>query len=142
MNELSPILWLDVAGRLLFAIVLGSIIGLDRELGEKAAGLRTNMLVALGAALFVLVPVQAGIAAAEATALARTLQGIITGVGFVGAGSILREGRVRGLTSATAVWISAALGIAAGLGLWPLGLIGVGFAITILRLIKFIEKQL
>ena len=142
MNELSPILWLDVAGRLLFAIALSSVIGLDRELGEKAAGLRTNMLVALGSALFVLVPIQAGLAAADATALARTLQGIITGVGFVGAGSILREGRVRGLTSATAVWISAALGITAGLGLWQLGLLGVGFAITILRAVKFLEKHL
>lgn len=142
MDSLSPILWLDVARRLLFAIALGAVIGLDRELGEKAAGLRTNMLVALGAALFVLVPIQAELAAADTTALARTLQGIITGVGFVGAGSILRENRVRGLTSATAVWISAALGISAGLGLWQLGLIGVGFAIVILRLIKFFEKHL
>jgi len=118
------------------------VIGIDRELGEKAAGLRTNMLVSLGAALFVLVPIQVELTATDTTALARTLQGIITGVGFVGAGSILREGRVRGLTSATAVWISAALGISAGLGLWQLGLMGMGFAIAILRLIKLLEKRM
>jgi putative Mg2+ transporter-C (MgtC) family protein len=133
MNEFSPISWLVVVGRLLLAIALGAAIGLDREFGEKAAGLRTNMLVALGAALFVLVPVQSGLAAADATALARSLQGIITGVGFVGAGSILRADRVHGLTSATAVWIS---------GLWQLGLVGAGFALAILRYLKFLEKQL
>ena len=140
MDTFSPIPWLVVAGRLLLAIALGSAIGLDREFGQKAAGLRTNMLVSLGAALFVLIPIQSRLAGSDPTALARTLQGIITGVGFVGAGSILREDRVRGLTSATAVWISAGLGLAAGLGLWKLGLIGAGFALTILRFIKIFEK--
>jgi len=142
MNALSPVAWLEIAERLFLAISLGAVIGIDRELGEKAAGLRTNMLVSLGAALFVLVPIQVELTATDTTALARTLQGIITGVGFVGAGSILREGRVRGLTSATAVWISAALGISAGLGLWQLGLMGMGFAIAILRLIKLLEKRM
>jgi len=142
MNALSPVAWLEIAERLFLAISLGAVIGIDRELGEKAAGLRTNMLVSLGAALFVLVPIQVELTATDTTALARTLQGIITGVRFVGAGSILREGRVRGLTSATAVWISAALGISAGLGLWQLGLMGMGFAIAILRLIKLLEKRM
>jgi putative Mg2+ transporter-C (MgtC) family protein len=140
MPSLSTLPWLVVAGRLLLASALGGLIGLDREYGEKAAGLRTNMLVALGAALFVLIPIQSGWAEADTTALARSLQGIITGVGFVGAGSILRGDRVRGLTSATAVWISAGLGIAAGLGIWQLGLIGVGFALIILRFIKLFEN--
>jgi putative Mg2+ transporter-C (MgtC) family protein len=142
MASLAPIPWLDITGRVALASAFGAIIGLDREYSEKPAGLRTNMLVALGAALFVLTPIQSGIAQADGSALARTLQGIITGVGFVGAGSILREERVRGLTSATAVWISAALGIAAGLGQWQLSLIGAGFALVILRLLKFLEKHL
>lgn len=123
------------------AIFFGAAIGLDREFSAKAAGLRTNMLVSLGACLFVLVPIQSGIAESDSTALARILQGIITGVGFVGAGSILREERVRGLTSATAVWISAGVGIAAGFGLWQLSLLGTGLALIILRLFKIIENR-
>lgn len=142
MNALTPISWFAVTGRLLFAIAMGAAIGLEREFGEKAAGFRTNMLVSLGACLFVLVPIQSGLAEAESTTLARSLQGIITGVGFVGAGSILREDRVKGLTSATAVWISAALGIAAGLGIWQLGLMGAGAALIILRFFKIFEKHL
>lgn len=141
MVPLSPIPWVAVAGRLGLAIALAALIGLDREYSQKAAGLRTNMLVSLGAALFVLVTLQSGLARADDTALARTLQGIITGVGFVGAGSILREDRVRGLTSATAVWISAGVGTAAGLGLWQLCLLGTGLALVILRLVKFVENH-
>lgn len=140
MTSLSPIAWVAVANRLLLAVLLGSLIGFDREFRHKAAGLRTNMLVALGSALFVLVPIQSGLAQSDTSSLARTIQGIITGVGFVGAGSIFRDHRVRGLTSATAVWISAALGIAAGLGQWQIGLFGTGLALLILWLMKFVEK--
>jgi putative Mg2+ transporter-C (MgtC) family protein len=139
-TSLLPISVLALAGRLGLAVFLGALIGLDREYSHKAAGLRTNMLVALGAALFILVTIQSGMAEAEGTALPRSLQGIITGVGFVGAGSILREDRVRGLTSATAIWSSAAVGVAAGLGLWQLGLLGMGFALAILRLAKVAEQ--
>ncbi len=124
------------------AVGLGALIGLDREYSHKAAGLRTNMLVALGAALFMAATIQSGMAEVEGTALPRSLQGVITGVGFVGAGSILREDRVRGLTSATAVWVSAGAGVAAGLGLWQLGLLGTGFALIILRLIKLAENHI
>jgi putative Mg2+ transporter-C (MgtC) family protein len=142
MVEISAMSWLDVLGRLLLAIALSSLIGLDREYSQKAAGLRTNMLVSLGAAVFVLVPIQSGLTGADSTALARSLQGIITGVGFIGAGSVLRGDRVRGLTSAAAVWISAGIGIASGLGQWQIGLIATGLALMILRLVKFLEKQL
>lgn len=141
MASLAPIPWPNIAARLCTAVVFGAVIGIDREYSDKPAGLRTNMLVALGAALFVLVPIQSGVAESDSTALARTLQGIITGVGFVGAGSILREGQVRGLTSATAVWISAGVGVAAGLGDWPLSFIGTVLALVILRLVKFAEKH-
>ncbi|MEA5452481.1 MgtC/SapB family protein [Leptolyngbya sp. CCNP1308] len=141
MTALTPIPWIAVAGRLSIAVVLGMLIGIDREFSRKAAGLRTNMLVTLGAALFILIPIQSGLTESDSTAMARCLQGIITGVGFVGAGSILREGRVRGLTSATAIWISAGAGVAAGLGLWQLGLLGTGFALGILRLVKFAEDR-
>ncbi|WP_017296933.1 MgtC/SapB family protein [Nodosilinea nodulosa] len=139
MISFSPIPWIAVLGRLGIAVALGASIGVDREYSQKAAGLRTNMLVALGAALFILVTIQSGMAQADSTALARSLQGVITGVGFVGAGSILRTGRVRGLTSATAIWVSAGVGLAAGLGQWQLGLLGTGLALMILRLLKFAE---
>ncbi|WP_035985485.1 MgtC/SapB family protein [Leptolyngbya sp. KIOST-1] len=140
MDVLTPTSWLDVAGRLAVAVGLAAVIGFDREFSNKAAGLRTNMLVALGSAIFILATVQPGLVQADGSSMARTLQGIITGVGFVGAGSILREDRVRGLTSATAVWISAGVGVAAGLGQWQLGLMGVGFALLILRVLKFAER--
>ncbi|WOD40218.1 MgtC/SapB family protein [Nodosilinea sp. E11] len=142
MTSLSPVSWLAVAGHLAVALVLGAVIGLDREYSHKAAGLRTNMLVSLGSALFIAATIQSGMAEVEGTALPRTLQGIITGVGFVGAGSILREDRVRGLTSATAVWVSAGAGVAAGLGLWQLGLLGTGFALIVLRVVKWAEDQI
>ncbi|TVP70164.1 MAG: MgtC/SapB family protein [Leptolyngbya sp. LCM1.Bin17] len=142
MTSLSPIAWSEVAVHLCIAVILGALIGLDREYSHKAAGLRTNMLVSLGSALFMAATIQSGMAAAEGTALPRSLQGVITGVGFVGAGAILRQDRVRGLTSATAVWVSAGVGVAAGLGLWQLGLLGTGLALIILRLVKFAENRL
>lgn len=138
----APIPWPEVIERILLAVLCGSLIGWDREYADKPAGLRTNMLVSLGAALFILIPLQSGLAEHDTTALARTLQGIATGVGFVGAGTILREERVRGLTSATAIWVSAGLGLATGLGLWQLALIGVGLAIVILRLVKWLERRI
>lgn len=141
MTSLAPISWIEVIGRLAVAIGLGALIGVDREFSRKAAGLRTNMLVSLGAALFVLVTIQSGITQADSTAMARILQGIITGVGFVGAGSILREDRVQGLTSATAIWVCAGAGVTAGFGLWELGLLGTAFALVILRLVKFAEDH-
>ena len=81
MDSLSSIPWVAVAGRLGLAIALAALIGADREYSKKPAGLRTNMLVSLGSALFVLVTLQSGLAQADNTALARTIQGIITGVG-------------------------------------------------------------
>jgi putative Mg2+ transporter-C (MgtC) family protein len=142
MDAFAPLGWLIVMGRLALAVGLAASIGIERELSEKAAGLRTNMLVALGTALFVLVPIQSGLAQQEPSALGRVIQGTITGVGFIGAGSILQKGRVRGLTSAAAVWISASLGIAVGLGQWELALIGAVMAVTILRLMKLLEQKM
>jgi putative Mg2+ transporter-C (MgtC) family protein len=142
MNDFAPLSWLDMLGRLALAVALGASIGMERELSEKAAGLRTNMLVALGTTLVVLVPIQSGLAQQEPSALGRIIQGAITGVGFIGAGAILQKNRVRGLTSAAAVWISASLGIAIGLGQWKLAITGVGLALVILRLMKLLEQKI
>lgn len=105
-----------VSVRLLMAAILGGILGFERESRGKAAGIRTHMLVAIGAALFVLIPRQAGISDAE---LSRVVQGVIAGIGFLGAGAILKgddEKHLKGLTTAAGIWLTAAIGVAAGLG--------------------------
>jgi len=104
-----------LAVRLLVAAILGGILGLQRERHGKAAGVRTHMLVALGAALFVLVPQQWGMNDED---LSRVIQGVVAGVGFLCAGSILKsdDDHVRGLTTAAGIWLTAAIGAAAGLG--------------------------
>lgn len=102
--------------RLLLAATLGGVLGFERESKGKAAGLRTHMLVALGAALFVLIPQQNGMSDAD---LSRVLQGLVAGVGFLGAGTILKgngDEEVKGLTTAAGLWLTAAIGVAAGLG--------------------------
>ena len=102
--------------RLLIAAILGGILGFEREQKGKAAGLRTHMLVALGSALFVLIPQQAGASVADIT---RVLQGLVAGVGFLGAGAIIKgndEVDTKGLTTAAGLWLTAAIGVAAGLG--------------------------
>jgi putative Mg2+ transporter-C (MgtC) family protein len=104
--------------RLLIAALLGAILGFEREQKGKAAGVRTHMLVAMGAALFVLVPQMSG---AQADAMSRVVQGVIAGIGFLGAGTILKgkdgdESHVKGLTTAAGLWMTAAIGVAAGMG--------------------------
>ncbi|TWO70495.1 MgtC/SapB family protein [Caenimonas sedimenti] len=102
--------------RLLLAAVLGGLLGLQRERQGKEAGIRTHMLVAAGSALFVLAPMQAGM---DAEGLSRVLQGLLAGVGFICAGSILKlenEEQVKGLTTAAGIWMTAAIGMCAGLG--------------------------
>lgn len=102
--------------RLALAALLGAVIGWDRELKHKTAGLRTHMLVGLGAALFVLISREAGHSSADQ---ARVLQGLLSGIGFLCAGAILHQGRggeVHGFTTAAGLWLTAAIGVAAGLG--------------------------
>lgn len=101
--------------RLLLAALLGGLLGLQRERHGKEAGVRTHMLVALGSAMFVLVPQQAGMETAD---LSRVIQGVVAGVGFLCAGTILKSSdeHVRGLTTAAGIWMTAAIGLAAGLG--------------------------
>ena len=103
--------------RVLVAAVLGGIIGWEREQKGRAAGLKTHILVAVGSALFVLAPTLAGIGGGDNT---RVMQGIVSGIGLLGAGAILRnrEGtQVEGLTTAASIWMTAAIGMAAGMGL-------------------------
>ncbi len=125
--------YLDVFLRLVSAVLAGGLIGFDREVRNKPAGLRTMALVALGSAVFVL----AAAGAANADSTSRVIQGVITGVGFLGAGTIIRgqsEQSVRGLTTAASIWLAAAVGVACGLALWPLVLISCCLGLLILVL--------
>jgi putative Mg2+ transporter-C (MgtC) family protein len=105
--------------RVLVAAALGGLLGAEREAAGKAAGLRTHMLVALGAALFVLFPAEAGMSTSD---LSRVIQGVATGIGFIGAGTILKRAaneEIQGLTTAASIWLTAAIGMAVGAGqLW------------------------
>jgi putative Mg2+ transporter-C (MgtC) family protein len=126
--------WLDIIYRLLAATLVGGAIGLNREFHGKPTGLRTLGLVGLGSAVAVLA-VQ--YPTPDPAAASRVLQGIITGLGFLGAGIILRrpdENRVRGMTTAAAIWVTASLGAACGMGAWRVIVIAavlVGFLLTL-----------
>ncbi len=125
--------------RLTIAALLGGILGFEREKQGKAAGVRTHMLVALGAAIFVFVPQQMGTNNADLT---RVLQGLVAGIGFLGAGSIIKgngEGQIQGLTTAASVWLTAAIGMAAGLGRESTAILSTLLAYVILTLMpKFV----
>ena len=123
--------YLDVFLRLGAAVVAGAIIGFDREIRDKPAGLRTLALVSLGSAVFVLT------ALGTADSASRAIQGIVTGVGFLGAGTIIRgrdEHSVRGLTTAASVWLAAATGIACALAYWPIVIGAIVFGVFVLTL--------
>ena len=115
----------EIALRLLSATLIGAAVGLDREVRRKAAGLRTHALVALGASLLVVVILRQEPQTFEhVDALARVIQGIMAGIGFLGGGAILKSSganeqeAVHGLTTATSIWVVAALGMACGAGQW------------------------
>ncbi|WP_341527464.1 MgtC/SapB family protein [Nostoc sp. UHCC 0302] len=147
-SYLSSSDWLNLSFRLCTALLIGAIIGLERQIRHKPAGLRTHMLVTLGSAIFTLIPLQIAGMQPSSDALSRVIQGIAAGVGFLGAGEIVRQSsqqsqqmEIRGLTSAAAIWVSAALGIAAGCGLWQLGLIGAVLTYLVLNVFKKFEKR-
>ena len=124
----------DVLLRLGAAVLVGALIGLDREIRNKPAGMRTIALVALGSAVFVMAALD-GSALTDSTS--RVIQGIVTGVGFLGAGTIIRgqsEEDVKGLTTAASIWLAAAIGIACGLAFWPLVIVSSGFGVLVLVL--------
>lgn len=125
-----------VVWRLSMALALGAVIGWDRERRVAEAGLRTHMLVALGAALFVLVPLEAGMNDEQ---LSRVVQGLVSGIGFLGAGAVLKnsdEGRIHGLTTAATIWATAAIGIAAGLGHTGTAAIATAFMLVVLIMLR------
>jgi putative Mg2+ transporter-C (MgtC) family protein len=128
--------------RLLFAALVGGVIGFERERAGKAAGLRTHMLVSLGAAIFVIVPLQINF---DSDGLSRIIQGVVTGIGFIGGGAILKlkeKEDVEGLTTAAGIWLTAGLGVAVGLGGIGMALLCVALAWVILTALFTFESRL
>ena len=136
--------WQELGIRLGIATILGGAIGWNRQKHHRSAGLRTHMLVSVGAAIFVLLPLQMN-DKAGLDGLTRVVQGVATGIGFLGAGEILQVGRktgdikITGLTSAASLWVTAAIGMVAGCGLWQLGGLATGLTLLILGGMKLFE---
>ena len=131
-----------IAIRLIAAMIIGGLIGVQRERSGKSAGLRTHMLVCLGTAVFVMVCSAVGMGH---DAMSRVIQGIVTGIGFIGAGTILKRGAeqdIKGLTTAAGIWLTAAMGVAVGLGAIGIALIAAVFALIILALALPLEEFL
>ncbi|MEP0779997.1 MgtC/SapB family protein [Microcoleus sp. ZQ-A2] len=138
--------WLGLTSRILLACLVGGAIGWDRQRAGKPGGLRTHMLVSLGAAIFVMIPLLTS-DADSSDALSRAVQGVATGVGFLGAGEILQQPsqtsskpRIKGLTSAATIWLTAALGIVAGCGFWQLILVATLITLFVLSIVKQLER--
>ncbi len=132
---------LSICFRLVLAAVLGAIPGWQRELTGQAAGLRTHMMVSLGAAVFVMASLEAGASIDDTT---RVIQGLATGIGFVGAGAILKskqDHEVRGLTTASSIWLTAGIGTAVGLGRVWLPLLGALLALIILSALGWLGDK-
>ena len=129
----------EVFLRLALAAVLGGAIGLEREYHHKPAGLRTNMLIALGSALFSIISVELGGGAGSPDRIAAQ---VVTGIGFLGAGAILRSGEnIHGLTTAATIWVNAAIGMAAGLGSYVVAAGAAALTLIVLAILPFIERR-
>lgn len=128
--------------RLVLAAVLGGMLGYERELKARSAGVRTHMLVAVGAALFVIGPLQSGVPLSD---MSRVLQGIVQGIGFLGAGAIIvraTERKIEGLTTAANIWATAGIGILAGLGLDATAVLSAVILLIILAVIPLIIPRI
>lgn len=127
--------------RLISATIMGAAIGYERETAGKAAGLRTHILVTSGTCVFVLGCLGAGM---ESDALSRVIQGIVTGIGFVGAGSIIKrehESNVQGVTTSAGIWMAAAIGVTIGLGGLGLALMATVLTLIVLRATLWFEEH-
>jgi putative Mg2+ transporter-C (MgtC) family protein len=140
---MTPTSFLQAVVRLALAAALGGAIGLEREYRHKPAGLRTNMLISLGSALFSVLSVELGAGAGSPDRIAAQ---VVTGIGFLGAGAILRSGEnVHGLTTAATIWVNAAIGMAAGLGSYTIATVGAAITLVVLAVLpameQFVEKR-
>jgi putative Mg2+ transporter-C (MgtC) family protein len=133
--------WVRASVRIVLAGLLGAIVGLQREAWKKPAGLRTHMLVAMGCAVFVFAVLETG---ASDESVSRVIQGIAAGIGFIGAGAILKipqQREVEGLTTAAGIWITAAFGMAVGLGRLGSALTSAVLAFVVLEVVGWAERR-
>ena len=143
----SELPFLDLLIRLSIATGLGFLLGLERELRGKPAGLRSHMLVAMGAAAFVMVGMQILFATATGDPSARIdptriVEGVIGGIGFLGAGSIIQaRGSVQGITTGASIWIAGAVGVSSGVGNLPLAGLVAAFALVTMTVLGHFEKE-
>ena len=143
MTPSAPSDVLHLTARLCLAVALGSVIGVNREMRQKPAGLRTHAMVALGSALVTVVGMLMN--SSDPASAARIVQGLLAGIGFIGGGVILHRDDTRGvhgLTTAAAVWLMAAVGIATGAGLWQPAVIGCALALIVLAVGGGIDRRL
>jgi putative Mg2+ transporter-C (MgtC) family protein len=146
LADVFSLSWDDTLLRLAVAALLGGAIGLERELDEKAAGLRTHMLVASGSALFTLVGAYGfsgflGHGKVVSYDPSRIAAQIVTGIGFLGAGVIFRQGfTIRGLTTAASLWLVAAIGMAAGAGYWAGAVLATAVGVVSLRPLEWLKN--
>jgi len=134
--------FIEPLGRLGLAALLGALLGLEREWHNRSAGLRTNTLIALGSAVFTLMSIMMVARDGQGDATRIPAQ-IVTGIGFLGGGAILRtRGGVQGLTTAATVWVNAAVGMAAGAGLFVLAISSTFTALVVLTLLKRVERKM
>jgi putative Mg2+ transporter-C (MgtC) family protein len=140
---------LVITGRVLLALVLGGLIGMERTVRGRAAGFRTHTLVCLASALLMMAAVYQGrwmssnVIGTITIDPTRTAQGIMTGIGFLGAGVIFKEGlTVRGLTTAASIWITAAIGILVGIGFYFAAVLGAAATLAVLALFLAIERRM
>jgi putative Mg2+ transporter-C (MgtC) family protein len=130
---------IDLMLRLLLAAGLGAAIGIERETRQKPAGLRTNILIALGSALFTMLSIDVGGAGSTPDRIAAQ---IVTGVGFLGGGAILRSGRnIHGMTTAATIWVNAAVGMAVGAGQFAMAIAGTLITLGVLALLPPVEDH-
>jgi putative Mg2+ transporter-C (MgtC) family protein len=148
VHSIPALGWDGALIRLVAAAALGALIGLERELDEKSAGLRTHILVCVGSTLFTLVSAYGfhdflvSGSAIVRTDPSRIAAQIVTGIGFLGAGVIFRQGAsVRGLTTAASLWIVAAIGMACGAGFWPGAVIATVVALFSLRVLELVKRR-
>lgn len=137
---------LEVFMRMAVAVVLGCVIGVDRNLRGKPTGIKTLGLVALGAALVTMASTGFSVASIGADdRSARAIQGLVTGIGFLGAGVIIQsqtEKRIRGLTTAASIWVTAALGIVCGIGAWSVAVIATIIVMLLFTVGRLVERTL
>ena len=146
--------YIDILVRILSALLLGFIIGLEREMTNKYAGLRTNILVCLGACIFTIISIYGfptfadgdNVIVSQATGVrdtARIAAQVVTGIGFIGGGTVLRHGaNVFGLTTAATLWVAASIGMACGAGMYSVAIIGTILSIITLVSVRVFEKNI